>query len=51
MGFEPTRHVSTPTPLAGERLQPLGHLSGSSHLERIPNQNKREDCIGFNAIA
>ena len=27
MGFEPTRHVSTPTPLAGERLQPLGHLS------------------------
>ena len=26
-GFEPSRPVSQPTRLAGERLQPLGHLS------------------------
>ena len=26
-GFEPSRRFNTPTPLAGERLRPLGHLS------------------------
>ena len=26
-GFEPSMGVKTHTPLAGERLQPLGHLS------------------------
>ncbi len=26
-GFEPSRRYNTPTPLAGERLRPLGHLS------------------------
>ena len=28
-GFEPSKHISALTPLAGERLQPLGHLSGA----------------------
>ncbi len=27
-GFEPWMGYKTHTPLAGERLQPLGHLSG-----------------------
>ena len=27
MGFEPTRRLHGPTPLAGERLRPLGHVS------------------------
>jgi hypothetical protein len=27
-GFEPSMGYKTHTPLAGERLQPLGHLSG-----------------------
>lgn len=27
-GFEPSIGVKAYTPLAGERLQPLGHLSG-----------------------
>ena len=27
VGFEPTMEVSSHTPLAGERLRPLGHLS------------------------
>ena len=28
-GFEPSMGFKTHTPLAGERLQPLGHLSNS----------------------
>gem|GEM_PF-5206269 len=28
-GFEPSRRFNPPTPLAGERLQPLGHLPGA----------------------
>jgi hypothetical protein len=29
-GFEPSIGVKAYTPLAGERLQPLGHLSGEN---------------------
>jgi hypothetical protein len=29
-GFEPSRELAPPTRLAGECLQPLGHLSGRS---------------------
>ena len=29
-GFEPSMGVAAHTPLAGERLQPLGHLSGGA---------------------
>ena len=31
-GFEPSIGVKAYTPLAGERLQPLGHLSEESHI-------------------
>ena len=31
-GFEPSIGVKAYTPLAGERLQPLGHLSGEGIL-------------------
>ena len=31
-GFEPSKGVKAFTPLAGERLQPLGHLSGERIL-------------------
>ena len=33
-GFEPSMGVKAHTPLAGERLQPLGHLSGIILLTR-----------------
>ena len=47
MGFEPTRHVSTPTPLAGERLQPLGHLSVALALGALLRGRKTKDCFLF----
>ncbi len=33
-GFEPSMGVKAHTPLAGERLRPLGHLSKSGARER-----------------
>ena len=33
-GFEPSIRFKTYTPLAGERLQPLGHLSGVTFLSQ-----------------
>ena len=35
-GFEPSRPVSQPTRLAGERLQPLGHLSARNFSASPP---------------
>ena len=35
-GFEPSIRDKTYTPLAGERLQPLGHLSRSAHCSGRP---------------
>jgi hypothetical protein len=38
-GFEPSMGYKTHTPLAGERLQPLGHLSYNwSTFQRRSNQ-------------
>lgn len=37
VGFEPTIRGSAYTPLAGERLQPLGHVSGSPRYARAPS--------------
>src|SRR3954462_5327301 len=31
-GFEPSRELAPPTRLAGECLQPLGHLSGAGNI-------------------
>jgi hypothetical protein len=31
-GFEPSMEFNPHTPLAGERLQPLGHLSGITKI-------------------
>ena len=39
-GFEPSIRDKTYTPLAGERLQPLGHLSGLLALP-MPTQHGR----------
>ena len=36
-GFEPSMGVKPHTPLAGERLQPLGHLS-VNYLEILPSK-------------
>ncbi len=40
-GFEPSRHISAPTPLAGERLQPLGHLSVKGLSRRRETKGSR----------
>ena len=38
-GFEPSMGDKTHTPLAGERLQPLGHLSTKwLRIPRVPRQ-------------
>ena len=34
-GIRTLDELSTHTPLAGERLQPLGHLSGDAHYNQI----------------
>ena len=34
-GFEPSIGVKAYTPLAGERLQPLGHLSRNSNNHNV----------------
>ncbi len=45
-GFEPSRRLSQPTPLAGEPLRPLGYFSKSgfriaySILVNVPGENK-----------
>src|SRR5687768_12469834 len=39
-GFEPSRELAPPTRLAGECLQPLGHLSGE------PNVRTNADTLG-----
>ena len=36
-GFEPSRELAPPTRLAGECLQPLGHLSGPRNLSGAPS--------------
>jgi hypothetical protein len=36
-GFEPSRELAPPTRLAGECLQPLGHLSGPRNLSVAPS--------------
>jgi hypothetical protein len=33
-GFEPSKGVKALTPLAGERLQPLGHLSAAGSARK-----------------
>ena len=35
-GFEPSMGDKAHTPLAGERLQPLGHFSMNNEAVRIP---------------
>src|ERR1044072_6251983 len=43
-GFEPSRELAPPTRLAGECLQPLGHLSGPKNLSaapRLPRPGRR----------
>jgi hypothetical protein len=41
-GFEPSRELAPPTRLAGECLQPLGHLSGAKTLNPPPMGRKVE---------
>ena len=40
-GFEPSKLVYKLTPLAGERLQPLGHLSGHALQKQTSERSPR----------
>ncbi len=49
-GFEPSMGFNPHTPLAGERLQPLGHLSDSSHLRSTPSRRPRRIPATFRRV-
>ena len=52
VGFEPTVHLSAYTHLAGEHLQPLGHLSAvCGGGSRIRTHGAREGTTAFKAAA
>jgi hypothetical protein len=42
-GFEPSMEFNPHTPLAGERLQPLGHLSGHNQKSRAGKYTRLEE--------
>jgi hypothetical protein len=44
-GFEPSMGFNTHTPLAGERLRPLGHLSGMRRII-LCRENKSNNIYG-----
>ena len=46
-GFEPSKGFNTLTPLAGERLQPLGHLSARGTAVRRAPRVGRSSCRGW----
>lgn len=47
-GFEPSIRDKPYTPLAGERLQPLGHLTVLRGLILLPSQNKSNTLLPKN---
>ena len=50
-GFEPGRHLSHPTPLAGEPLRPLGYFSKQWRRERDSNPRCLATSLVFKTSA
>ena len=46
-GFEPSRRLSQPTPLAGEPLRPLGYFSKPKNAFSILPVEKMAERVGF----
>ena len=40
-GFEPSKRFNPLTPLAGERLRPLGHVSAAENVDFLPQMQGR----------